>query len=112
MRGQQVLHHVQTFSTVKVSWLARQYVKFVCSNGLLEAFTTLTRCGSPCDTLQLDNFCAFTGFLRDVVAGDFAAQHVIRSNVAYHFAFSGNAVKGDNRNIRLVCHLNGVTYSV
>jgi ribose transport system ATP-binding protein len=43
MRGQQVLHDVQTFGAVEVCRLAGQYVKFVCRNGLLETFATLTR---------------------------------------------------------------------
>ena len=112
MCGQQVLHNVQTFSTVEVCWLARQDVEFVCSNSLLEAFATLTRCGRPGNPLQFDDFGAFTGFLRNVITGDFTAQHVIRRDVADYIAFVRLTVQRDHRNFRLVCHFNGVTYGV
>ena len=112
MRGQQVLHDVQTLSTVEVCRLAGQHVEFVCSHGLLEAFTTFTGRGSTGDTLQFDNFRAFTGFLRDVVTSNFTAQHVIRRNVAHNFAFRCLTVQSDHRNFRLVCHLHGVAYGI
>ena len=81
-------------------------------NSLLEAFATLTGSRCPRNTLQFDNFRTFTGFLGNVIASNFTAQHVIRSDVAYHFAFRSSTVKGDNRNICLIRHLHGVTYSV
>ena len=109
MRGQQVLHDVQTLCTVEVCRLARQHVKFVRRYSLLETFTTFTGRGSPGDTLQLDHFRAFTCFLRDVVTGDFAAQYVIRRNMANNVAFGRLTVQGDYRDLRLVCHLHGVT---
>ena len=109
MRGQQVLHDVQTLCTVEVCRLARQHVEFVRRYSLLETLTTFTGRGSPGDTLQLNHFRAFTGFLRDVVAGDFTAQYVIRRNVADHIPFRCLTVKGDYRDLRLVCHLHGIT---
>ena len=109
MRGQQVLHHVQTFSAVEVSRLAGEDFEFVRSNRLLEAFTTLARGRRPGNTLQLDHFRAFTRFLGDVITGDLTAEHVIRGDMAYHFTAAGDAVERDHRDFGLVSHLNGVT---
>ncbi|SYP78236.1 Uncharacterised protein [Klebsiella pneumoniae] len=82
------------------------------SNSLLEAFATFTGCGCTGNALQLDNFGTFTRFLRDVITSDFAAQYVIRSNVAHHFTFRCLAVKSDNRDVRLVSHLHSITHCV
>ena len=46
------------------------------------------------------------------ITGDFAAQYVIRCNVAHHFTFRCLAVKSDNRDVRLVSHLHSITYCV
>ena len=62
--------------------------------------------------MQFDNFRAFTCFLRDVITRNFATQHVIRRDVAYHFAFGGNTVKGNNRNFCLVSHLHSITNGI
>ena len=112
MSGQQVLHYVQTFGTVEVCRLAGKDVKFVSSNSLLEAFATFTSCGCTGNALQFDNFRTFTCFLRDVITGDFTAQYVVRSDMANHFTFRCLTVKGDNRDVRLVCHLHGVTHRI
>ena len=88
------------------------YRHFPNRDSLLEAFTTLAGRGSPGNALQFDNFRAITGFLRDVVTGDFSAQHVIRRNVAHNFAFRCLTVQSDHRNFRLVCHLHGVAYGI
>ena len=112
MSGQQVLHYVQTFSAIKICWLAGKNIKLVSSNGLLEAFATFTGCGCTSNALQLDNFGTFARFLRDVITGDFAAQYVIRSNMAHHFTFRCLAVKSDNRDVRLISHLHSITHCV
>ena len=53
-------------------WLANTLN--LCAATACQTFTTLTSCGGPSNTLQFNDFRAFTGFLRNVVAGHFTAS--------------------------------------
>ncbi|SAS08294.1 Uncharacterised protein [Klebsiella pneumoniae] len=108
MCGQQVLHHVKAFGAVEIGRLAGQDVEFVRRHGLFKAFATLASRRSSGNALQLNDFCTFTHFFRDVIASHFPTLHVVRGDMAHNIAFCRLTVESDDRDFRLVRHLHGV----
>ncbi|MNN36959.1 hypothetical protein D3C81_1508780 [compost metagenome] len=106
--GQQVLHHVQALGTVEVCRLAGQQFEFVLIQRLFKAFATFTGGGGTGDPFQLDHFSVRTHFFSDKVTGHFTADAVIRSDMADHFTFARHTVQGNDRDLGLVGHLDGV----
>ncbi|MND61566.1 hypothetical protein D3C80_528270 [compost metagenome] len=75
---------------------------------MFKAFATLTGSGGTGDPFQLDHFSVCAHFFGNEITGHFAANAVIRSDMADHVTLARHAVQGDDRDLGLIGHLDGV----
>ncbi|MNN10516.1 hypothetical protein D3C81_1234400 [compost metagenome] len=110
--SQQVLHYVQALGAVEICRLAGQQFEFVLIKRLFEPFATLTGGRGARNPFQLDHFSVCAHFFSDKVAGHFAANAVVRGDMADHLALACHAVQRNDRDLGLIGHLDGVTHRI